>query len=100
VRLFHQLRTAEGKGEVTITASTVGELLRILVERYRDSAGNMLFDAKGNFRDYAFVYINNTLQKPVDMSLPLKDGDVILVIPPVSGGTMHPKIRHLYSTGP
>jgi MoaD family protein len=100
VRLFHQLRTAEGKGEVTVTASTVGELLRILVERYRDSARNMLFDAKGNFRDYAFVYINNTLQKPVDMSLPLKDGDVILVIPPVSGGTMHPKIRCLHSTGP
>lgn len=86
VRLFHQLRTAEGKGEVTITASTVGELLRTLVERYSESARNVLFDAKGNFRDYAFVYINNTLQKPVDMSAPLKDGDIILVIPPVSGG--------------
>ena len=86
VRLFHQLRTAEGKGEVTITASTVGELLRTLVERYSESARNVLLDAKGNFRDYAFVYINNTLQKPVDMSVPLKDGDIILVIPPVSGG--------------
>jgi len=32
------------------------------------------------------VYINNILLKPVDMSVPLKDGDVILVIPPVSGG--------------
>jgi MoaD family protein len=100
VRLFHQLRTAEGKGEVTITASTVGELLQALVERYGDSARNMLFDAGGNFRDYSFVYINNTLQKPVDMSLRLKDGDVILVIPPVSGGTMHPKIRCLHSPGP
>ena len=100
VRLFHQLRTAEGKGEVTVTAGTVGELLRALVERYGESARNVLFDAKGNFRDYAFVYINNTLQKPVDMSLPLKDGDVILVIPPVSGGTAHPKIRRLHSPRP
>jgi len=100
VRLFHQLRTAEGKGEVTITAGTVGELLRALVERYGESARNVLFDAKGNFRDYAFVYINNTLQKPIDMSLPLRDGDVILVIPPVSGGTMHPKIRCLHSPRP
>ena len=100
VRLFHQLRTAEGKGEVTITAGTVGELLQALVERYGESARNMLFDAKGNFRDYAFVYINNTLQKPIDMSLPLRDGDVILVIPPVSGGTMHPKIRCLHSPRP
>ena len=100
VRLFHQLRTAEGKGEVTVTAGTVGELLRALVERYGESARNVLFDAKGNFRDYAFVYINNTLQKPVDMSLPLKDGDVILVIPPVSGGTTHPKIRRLHSPKP
>jgi molybdopterin synthase sulfur carrier subunit len=100
VRLFHQLRTAEGKGEVTVTAGTVGELLRALVERYGESARNVLFDAKGNFRDYAFVYINNSLQKPIDMSLPLRDGDVVLVIPPVSGGTAHPKIRRLHSPRP
>jgi len=86
VRLFHELRTAAGGGEITVTAENVGELLETLAERYGKTPRNVLFDGAGRLRDYAFVYINNVLQKPVDMSLPLKNGDVILVIPPVSGG--------------
>jgi molybdopterin synthase sulfur carrier subunit len=86
VRLFHELRTAAGGGEITVNADSVGELLRVLGERYGKTPRNVLFDEKGHLRDYAFVYINNVLRKPVDMSVPLKDGDVILVIPPVSGG--------------
>jgi len=86
VRLFHELRTAAGGGEITATASTLGELLRTLAERYGEMTRSVLFDREGRVRQYAFVYINNTLQKPLDMSVPLKDGDVVLVIPPVSGG--------------
>ena len=67
-------------------AKNVGELLRVLGGRYGKTPRNVLFDGEGHLRDYAFVYINNILQKPVDMSVPLKDGDIILVIPPVSGG--------------
>ena len=86
VRLFHELRTAAGGGEITVNAESVGELLCFLGERHGKTQRNVLFDEKGHLRDYAFVYINNVLQKPVDMSVHLKDGDVILVIPPVSGG--------------
>lgn len=86
VRLFHELRTAAGGGEITVTSDNVGELLRILGERYGKTPRNVLFDEAGHLREYAFVYINSVLQKPVDMSVPLKDGDVIIVIPPVSGG--------------
>ena len=86
VRLFHELRTAAGGGEITVNADNVHELLRVLGERYGKTPRNVLFDGEGHLREYAFVYINNVLQKPVDMSVPLKDGDVILVIPPVSGG--------------
>lgn len=86
VRLFHELRTAAGDSEIAMDADNVGALLRALGERYGNTSRNVLFDGEGHFREYAFVYINNVLQKPVDMSVPLKDGDVILVIPPVSGG--------------
>jgi MoaD family protein len=86
VRLFHELRTAAGGGEITVAADDMGELLRILAERYGKTPRNVLFDEAGRLREYVFVYINNVLQKPVDMSVLLKDGDVILVIPPVSGG--------------
>jgi MoaD family protein len=86
VRLFHELRSAAGGGEIILDAKNVGELLQVLGERYGKTPRNVLFDEEGRLREYAFVYINNVLQKPVDMSVPLKDGDVMLVIPPVSGG--------------
>ena len=86
VRLFHELRTAAGSGEITVTANTLGELLRTLADRYGKMERNVLFDETGHLREYVFVYINKTLQKPFDMSVPLKDGDLVLVIPPVSGG--------------
>ena len=86
VRLFHELRTAAGGGEITMTADNLGELLRTLADRYGEMTRNVRFDRDFRVRQYAFVYINNTLQKPLDMSVPLRDGDVVLVIPPVSGG--------------
>ena len=86
VRLFYELRTAAGSGEISVDADNVAELLQILSERYDKTPKNVLFNDEGLLRDYVFVYINNVLQKPVDMSVPLKNGDVILVIPPVSGG--------------
>ena len=90
VRLFHELRTAAGQGEITVTANNVGELFRTLAETYGELIQNVLFGRNGKPREYAFVYINNTLQKPLDMSVPLKDGDIVLVIPPVSGGMTNP----------
>ena len=86
VRLYHELRTAAGSGEITLSANNVAELLQTLSERYADTQTNVLFNDDGRLRDYVFVYINNIPQKPLDMSVPLKDGDIVLVIPPVSGG--------------
>jgi MoaD family protein len=86
VRLFHELRAAAGNSEITVAANNIGELLRALVDKYGEGARTVLFDKQGNIRQYAFIYINNTLQKPLDVSTPLRDGDVILIIPPVSGG--------------
>jgi len=86
VRLFHELRTAAGSGEITVTANTLGELLLTLADRYGKMERNVLFDEAGRLREYVFVYINKVLQKPLDMSVPLRDGDLVLVIPPVSGG--------------
>lgn len=90
VRLFHELRNAAGQGEIAVTASSLGELFRTLVDRYGKSARDVLFDSGGKIREYASIYVNKTLQKPLDMSVPLKDGDVILIIPPVSGGMTNP----------
>lgn len=100
VRLFHELRSAAGSGEITANADNVGELLRTLAERYGEMTKNVLFDREGRVREYAFIYINNTLQRPLDMSLPLKDGDIVLVIPPVSGGMIDAKIRRLHPREP
>ena len=62
VRLFHELRTAAGSGEITMTANTLGELLRTLADRYGKMESNVLFDETGRLREYVFVYINKVLQ--------------------------------------
>jgi MoaD family protein len=86
VRLFHELRTAAGSGEITVAANSVGELIHMLGDKFGETVKNVLFVSRGAVREYAFIYINNILQKPLDMSAPLRNGDVVLVIPPVSGG--------------
>jgi len=50
VRLFHELRTAAGSGEITVTANSLGELLQTLADRYGKMERNVLFDETGHLQ--------------------------------------------------
>lgn len=69
VRLWGRLAEQYGKREVRITASTLDELKEILVQQLRDD----------NFT----IAVN---EKIVNENCSLQPGDVVDVIPPVSGG--------------
>jgi len=75
VRLFAQLRTAAGTGEVPVTLAgnaTAGDAARAVGERFP------ALDVRG-----AMVAVNARYAKP---STALADGDVVALLPPVSGG--------------
>jgi sulfur-carrier protein len=75
LRLFASARVAAGRGDDTIDASTVGEILALAVERYGAAFAEVLPTCK--------VWVNG---EPADPATPVGPADEIAVLPPVSGG--------------
>ena len=75
VRLFFELMNIAGKSEIERRASNLRELIESLSEEFGEQFYSAIYDQKGdiNYRDYP--------------SMPLNDGDVVLLIPPVGGGS-------------
>ena len=85
VRVFHELRTTLGQGELELEANTLGDVVASLISR-NDSIKEVIFDSKGKIRAYTIFYVNNTAQNPPDFSRKLKDGDLVLLVPTAAGG--------------
>jgi adenylyltransferase/sulfurtransferase len=66
--------------------ATVLDLFKLMIKDYPDLR-DLSFDEFSNFRDYLSVAINNVdIQGLKGTNTPLKDGDTILVMPPIGGG--------------
>jgi molybdopterin synthase sulfur carrier subunit len=68
--------------------STVGDVLTYLKERWGDKLSAHLFDpSSGAVLPYVRIMVNGqTIQHLEGMETPLKEGDEVLILPPVSGG--------------
>jgi molybdopterin synthase sulfur carrier subunit len=91
VRTILTLKRILGKGEVELAVpegTTLQKLLAMIVDRYGDELASRLFEEKTktvlpyirlmvNGRDIAFLDRMETI---------LRDGDDVLILPPVSGG--------------
>ena len=68
--------------------STVEELLAVLKERWGDKLSGRLFDPdSGAVLPHVRIMVNGqTIQFLQGMETPLKEGDEVLILPPVSGG--------------
>ena len=76
LRLFAQAREAAGRASDQFDADTVGAVLDAACRRYGPDFAAVL--------DTARVWVNG---EPVDgLSSPVRDGDEVAVLPPVSGG--------------
>lgn len=90
VLLFAALKDLVGKGRLHLTFDrelTLKDLMINLSERYGKKFYNYLFDEYGRFRGYVRFFINEEPIKTSEIGqIKLKDGDVVALIPPVSGG--------------
>ncbi|PDM26750.1 molybdopterin synthase sulfur carrier subunit [Candidatus Bathyarchaeota archaeon B24-2] len=90
VLLFAALKELIGKGRLDLTFDrdlTLKDLMMDLSERYGKKFYNYLFDEYGRFRGYIRFFINEEPVKTSEIGeINLKDGDVVAIIPPVSGG--------------
>ncbi len=85
VRVFHELRTRLGTGELELEADTLKDVVDCLMNR-QESTREILYDGTGHLRNYTFFYVNNEVQNPPNLSRKLSDGDLVLLVPPAGGG--------------
>lgn len=79
-------RFADGSMHVSVDAGTVGDALRELAARF-PRLGEHLFAADGDVRNFMNVYLNTQdvryLQR---MDTAVRPGDVLALLPAISGG--------------
>ena len=77
LRLFARAREAAGESTTDLPAATLGELLAAARANYGDEFAAVLASSR--------VWINGDEPVAGDAT-PLRDGDEVAVLPPVSGG--------------
>jgi len=82
------LRQYAGNNDtVSVEASNVGEALSSLTSQYPDLKKH-LFNNEGKLRNFVNVYVNDDdIRYLSQESTPLKEADVISIVPSIAGGT-------------
>lgn len=76
----------QGKDEVSVEGSNLRELLQNLENSYK-GIGQRIMDDKGGVRRFVNIYLNDEdIRFKSNLDTPLKDGDVISIIPAIAGG--------------
>jgi len=88
VRIPTPLRKyTDGKDEVSAEGSNLGELLQNLEDTHK-GIGQRIMDEKGGIRRFVNIYLNDEdIRFKQNLDTPLKDGDVVSIIPAIAGGT-------------
>jgi molybdopterin converting factor small subunit len=81
------LRAYAGKNEsVDIPATTVGEALKGLTEKYADLKKHLYSD-DGRLRSFVNVYVNDEdIRYAQKDQTPVRDGDTVSIVPSIAGG--------------
>jgi len=78
---------AGGVSELSLEGTTVGGIIRALAEA-NPSLQRHLFTTEGRLRNFVTVYLNDEDIRFLDReATPLKEGDVVSIVPAVAGGT-------------
>lgn len=89
------LRQYAGKQEsVTVEGGTVQEVLDELTARH-EGLRRHLFNEKGDLRSFVNVYVNDSdIRYQEGPRTPVKEGDVVSIVPAIAGGRPHdPRAR-------
>ncbi|MCX7759852.1 MAG: MoaD/ThiS family protein [Hydrogenothermaceae bacterium] len=79
-------RITQGQGEVTVEASTIGELIDAL-EREFPGIKERLVDENGEIRKFVNFFVNDEdIRFLQGRDTPIKDGDTVAIIPAIAGG--------------
>lgn len=87
IRLPTLLRSqAEGQSTVTVDGSTIGDVLRSLVDKYPGMSGQVL-NEDGSLHKFVNVYVNDDdVRYLQQLDTPVAQGDEVTILPAVAGG--------------
>ena len=81
---------ADGRSEVSEEGPTAGGVIVAFAERYPDIKRH-LYDEHGALRSFINVYLGeNNIKNLEGLDTPVKDGDVLMLVPAIAGGSGGP----------
>lgn len=87
IRIPPVLRAAVGgQREISATGTSVGEVLRSVVDEHPDTQ-TQLFNGDGALNRYVNVYLNDEDVRVLDgLDTAVGDGDTLVILPAMAGG--------------
>lgn len=76
-----------GQRDFTLEAGSIKEVIESLAKNYGPEIRRRLLDEEGRLRRYINIYVNDQALSHGDLDLRLKEGDEVLILPAVSGGS-------------
>ena len=87
VMIYTTLRKQLGISKLELSGRTVREVLDRLCGREESGVKNLIHDSEGNVRQHFVLTLNSEiLDNKKIASVAVRDGDILHVFPPVSGG--------------
>ncbi len=87
VMIYTTLRKRLGISKLELSGLNVREVLDRLCAHKKPEVENLILDPDGNVRQHFVLTLNSEiLDNKKTASVPVKDGDILHVFPPVSGG--------------
>jgi len=89
LKYFATIRDITGKKEESLSLKkgySVMDLLIKLSEIYGEKLSQFIFDEKREIKENLTFLINGKAIKNENLNRKLKDGDVFVILPPISGG--------------
>ncbi len=100
VKFFANFREVTGKGQERVEGTkNVASLLDELVRRFGEGLAKQLYSpGTWKLRETVNILVNGRgISLLRELNTPLKDGDVVAIFPPVSGGKLTPDELERYS---
>lgn len=87
VKFSSALKSTTGETESSVDASTVGEVIEKLTQKYGDEFSEKILD-DGEVRRFINIYVSGEEISHLDeLDTPVRDSDEISILPAVAGGS-------------